>query len=57
MDKKNKIEKRIEEVRKANDQINNKLNEIASLREKLIQEALINNGRLLELESQLKNKE
>lgn len=53
MDKK-KIEKRIEEIKKSNDKINSELNKLEELKNKLIQEAISNNGRILELQELLK---
>ena len=54
---KTKIEKRIEEVKTKNDQINKQLSELSKMREQLIQEALVNNGRILELQEFLKIKD
>jgi len=45
-----KIKERIVVLQKENDQINRRLNEIAVEREQLIQKAIENNGRILELE-------
>ena len=47
----NKIEKRIEELKKENDELNRKLIELEQEKRNLINLALINNGRILELET------
>ncbi len=46
-------EKRIEVIKAENSQINVMLTDIANKREELIQKALINNGRILELQKQI----
>ena len=46
-----KIEKRIEELKKENDELNRKLIELEQEKRNLINLALINNGRILELET------
>ena len=46
---KNKIDKRIEELKKENDEINQKVQELNVQMQQLINMALINNGRILEL--------
>ena len=53
---KEKIKKRIEELKKENDEINKELSKIANVREQFVQEALTINGRILELQDQLKDK-
>ena len=50
-----KIQARIEELKKQNDQVNEVLLRMEQERNRLIQEALIRNGRILELEEILRN--
>ena len=50
-----KIQTRIEELKKQNDQVNEVLLRMEQERNRLIQEALVRNGRILELEEILKN--
>ena len=49
-----KIQTRIEELKKQNDQVNEILVRLERERNRLVQEALIRNGRILELEEILK---
>ncbi len=56
MTEKSDKEKRIEVIKAENNQINAMLTDIANKREELIQKALINNGRILELQNQMKEK-
>ena len=51
---KDKILIRIEELKKQNDQVNEILVRLEQERSRLVQEALIRNGRILELEEILK---
>ena len=51
---KDKILARIEELKKQNDQVNEILVRLEQERNRLVQEALIRNGRILELEEILK---
>ena len=51
---KDKILIRIEELKKQNDQVNEILVRLEQERNRLVQEALIRNGRILELEEILK---
>ena len=51
---KDKILARIEELKKQNDQANEILNRLEQEKNRLVQEALIRNGRILELEEILK---
>lgn len=48
------INKRIEELKKENDNANKQLQNLESAKSQLIQQALIRNGRILELEELLK---
>ena len=52
---KEKIQARIEELKKENDQTNATLSQLEQRRNQLFQEGLIRNGRILELEEILKN--
>lgn len=54
---KESLEKRLTELKEANDKENNKLNELDEYRQKLIQNMLVRNGRILELEKLLKELE
>jgi len=49
-----RIRERIEELKKENDQINNRLEQLNIERNNLIQKALSNNGAIIELEKLLK---
>ena len=50
-----KIQTRIEELKKQNDQVIEVLLRMEQERNRLLQEALVRNGRILELEEILKN--
>ena len=52
---KDKILKRIEELKKQNDEDNAKLINLNQIRESVIQGMLVRNGRILELEEILRN--
>lgn len=51
---KEKIKARIDELKKENDKTNEELVRLEQLRNRFVQEALIRNGRILELEELLK---
>lgn len=51
---KKRIRERIEELKRENDQINNRLEQLNIERNNLIQKALSNNGAITELEKLLK---
>jgi hypothetical protein len=53
MDEK-KIKKRIEEIKKDNDKLNEEMQKLERQKSEIISKALLNNGRLLELEEMLK---
>jgi hypothetical protein len=53
MDEK-KIKKRIEEIKKDNDKLNEEMQKLERQKSEIINKALLNNGRLLELEEMLK---
>ena len=55
MTDKDKILKRIEELKKQNDEDNTKLINLNQIRESVIQGMLVRNGRILELEEILRN--
>jgi len=55
MTDKDKILKRIEELKKQNDEDNAKLINLNQIRESVIQGMLVRNGRILELEEILRN--
>lgn len=48
------IKKRLEDLKKENDKVNEQFKQLEITRNQLIQEALIRNGRILELEELLK---
>ena len=52
-----KIEKRITEIKKENDKLNEEMQKLERQRGEIINLALINNGRILELEEMLKKEE
>jgi len=54
---KESLEKRLTELKEANDKENNQLNELDEYRQKLIQNMLVRNGRILELVELLKELE
>lgn len=51
---KEQIEKRIRDLKKENDKLNQGIVDLDNQRQQLIQQAIINNGRILELEELLK---
>ena len=54
---KEKLQKRIEELKKENDQTNSALIQLDQKRNQLFQEGLVRNGRILELEEIVKGLE
>jgi ribosomal 50S subunit-associated protein YjgA (DUF615 family) len=52
---KEKIQKRIQQLKQENDEANNTIVQLEQTRNRIIQEMLVRNGRILELEGILEN--